>query len=52
MVTLIVFVIIIILMTLFVSKLEGGSHGSGELEEWKRLEHRKLSDKDTEWNEY
>lgn len=45
MVTVIVFVIILILLALFMPRIEGGSHGGDGLEEWRKLEHRRLSNK-------
>ena len=45
MVMVIVFVIILILLALFMSRIEGGPHGGDGLEEWRKLEHRRLSDK-------
>jgi Na+-transporting methylmalonyl-CoA/oxaloacetate decarboxylase gamma subunit len=45
MVMVIVFVIILILLALFMSRAEGGSHGGDGLDEWRKLEHRRLSDK-------
>lgn len=45
MITVIVFVIIVILLTLLMSKIEGGPHGGDGLDEWRKLEHRRASDK-------